>query len=109
MNTELCISEALVSAQVGIPDTRKQFWDQFVLSVTDKAGWAMYCPDKVQYQLGRGEAGDLQQLVSKLAVIMRFGDHEQLIGLGGKMFDFWMPSQFFSTVANTVLGDRLGK
>ena len=39
---------------------------------------------------------------------MRFGDHKQPQGFAGRMFDWWVPSQFFLTVADNLVGNKLG-
>ena len=60
----------------------------------------------MQHKLSRDEAGNTPQTLSKLAVALWFGDQKQPQALAGRMFDWWVPSQFFFTVADNLLGDK---
>ena len=73
-----------------------------------RAHWPMQCPVQVYYKLDMGEAGNLQQTLSKLAAALRFGDQKQPQALTGRMFDWWGPNQFFFTVADNRVGNKLG-
>ena len=72
---------------------------QAVTEAATRAHWPMRCPVLVHYKLDKAEAGNQQQTLSKLAAALRFGDQKQPQAL---------TSQFFFTVADNLLGNKLG-